>query len=115
LDIVGWIPFQDKCMNLLVFLAQCACGKEYESKQHDIRRFGNYLNFYKSYPIHIMFVPYSLINPGEKKIYRSDLIENDYLFFERKRIMEFYDTSNFNTLESSQVVQYCLKYRESIV
>ncbi|NJN26649.1 MAG: hypothetical protein HC819_12045 [Cyclobacteriaceae bacterium] len=115
LDIVGWIPFQDDCMNLLVFLAQCACGKDFESKQHDTRRFKNYLNFYKSNPIHIMFIPYSLINSREKKFYHSDLIEKDYLVFERKRIMDFYDPLNFNTLDSFKVVELCLKYKESIV
>lgn len=115
LDIIGWIPFEDKCMNLLVFLVQCACGKDYESKQHDIRRFKNYLNFYKLQPIHVMFIPYSLINTRERKFYHSDLIENDYLIFERKRIVELYDTSNFKMLKSFQIVQACIQYKESIV
>jgi hypothetical protein len=115
LDIVGWIPFEDKCMNLLVFLAQCACGKDFESKQHDTRRFKNYLNFYKSDPIHIMFIPYSLINARERKFYQSDLIEDDYLIFERKRIVDLYDTVRFNTLKSFNVVESCIGYRESVV
>lgn len=115
LDIVGWIPFEDKGMNLLIFLAQCACGKNFESKQHDTRRFQNYLNFYKTAPIHVMFIPYSLINTREKKFYHSDLIEQDYLIFERKRIIELYDIANFNTLESFKVVESCLKYKTSIV
>lgn len=115
LDIVGWIPFEDGCMNLLIFLAQCACGKNFESKQHDTRRFKNYLTFYKSEPIHIMFIPYSLINTREKKFYHSDLIEKDFLIFERKRIVELYDISNFNALQSFQIVESCIKFKESIV
>lgn len=115
LDIVGWIPFNDKCMNLLVFLAQCACGKDFESKQHDTRRFENYINFYKTEPIHIMFIPYSLINVREKKFYHSDLIENDYLIFERKRIVELYELKNFNILESYKVVDSCIRYKEDFV
>lgn len=115
LDIVGWIPFEDKGMNLLIFLAQCACGKNFESKQHDTRRFKNYLNFYKIDPIHVMFIPYSLINMRENKFYHSDLIEQDYLIFERKRIIELYDVANFKNLESFKVVESCLKYKTSIV
>ncbi len=115
LDIVGWIPFEDKGMNLLIFLAQCACGKNFESKQHDTRRFKNYLNFYKIDPIHVMFIPYSLINMRANKFYQSDLIEQDYLIFERKRIIELYDAANFKNLESFKVVESCLKYKTSVV
>lgn len=115
LDIVGWIPFEDKGMNLLIFLAQCACGKNFESKQHDTRRFKNYLNFYKIDPIHVMFIPYSLINTRENKFYHSDLIEQDYLIFERKRIIELYDIASFKNFESFKVVESCLKYKTSIV
>jgi len=63
LDIIGWLPFADKCGNKVIFLCQCACGKkEYESKQHDTRRFEIYLRFYKTKPQHTLFIPYSLIN-----------------------------------------------------
>lgn len=115
LDIVGWIPFEDKCMNLLVFLAQCACGKEYESKQHDTRRFSNYLNFYKSNPIHVLFIPYSLINTNKKKFYQSDLIEKDCLVFERKRIVELSNLTNYGTFDSYNIVNNCIAYKENIV
>jgi hypothetical protein len=115
LDIVGWIPFEDKCMNLLVFLAQCACGKQYESKQHDTRRFTNYLDFYKSNPIHVLFIPYSLININEKKFYHSDLIEKDYLVFERKRIIELFNLTNYSSFVSYNIVNNCIAYKENIV
>lgn len=115
LDIVGWIPFDDTCMNILVFLAQCACGKNYESKQHDTRRFVNYLKFYKSNPQHIMFIPYSLVNINENKFYHSDLIEKDYLFFERKRIIELFKTDNYSGYVSYQIVNSCISYKENLV
>lgn len=115
LDIVGWIPFDDRSKNILVFLAQCACGKKYESKQHDTRRFTNYLKFYKSNPIHILFIPYSLINTSEGKFYHSDLIEKDYLIFERKRLIELFNTANYNTFNSYYIVDCCIGYSEGIV
>ena len=104
LDIVGWLPFADKCGNKIVFLCQCACGKEYESKQHDTRRFENYLQFYKTNPQHTIFIPYSLINVREKKFYHSDLIEKDYLVLERKRILEFHNDSSFEESMSFKIV-----------
>lgn len=111
LDLIGWIPFKDKCGNKIIFLCQCACGKQYESKQHDTRRFENYIRFYKTTPQHTMFIPYSLINISEDKFYHSDYIEKDYLLFERKRIIDFYDNDvNFEKSKSFKVVDKCIKY-----
>lgn len=115
LDIIGWLPFSDKCGNKVVFLCQCACGKQYESKQHDTRRFENYLKFYKTNPQHTLFIPYSLINVRAKKFYHSDYIENDYLIFERKRILEYHNDDAFENSESSKLVAKCIEYGINIV
>jgi hypothetical protein len=109
LDIVGWLPFADKCGNQVIFLCQCTCGKEYESKQHDTRRFKNYIDFYKSRPLHTLFIPYSLINTGKKKFYHSDLIEDDYLVFERKRILEYHNDNSFENSMSFKIVDKILQ------
>lgn len=110
LDLIGWLPFNDNCGNKIIFLCQCACGKEYESKQHDTRRFENYLKFYKTKPQHTMFIPYSLINVRAKKFYHSDYIENEYLIFERKRIIEYNNLTNFDSTESFKIVNKCIDY-----
>lgn len=109
LDIVGWIPFEDNCRNKIVFLCQCACGKKYEGKQHDTRRFENYYEFYKTKPQHTLFIPSSLININEQKFYNSDYIENDYLIFERKRIVSLLRDNNvINSLSSKELIEKCL-------
>ena len=108
LDIVGWIPFEDNCQNKIIFLGQCACGKDYESKQHDTRRFENYYYFYKTNPQHTLFIPYSLINFKADKFNSSDLIENDYLVFERKRILEYSTVVNSTPYPSFQIVDSCI-------
>lgn len=110
LDIIGWLPFNDKCGNKIILLCQCACGKKYESKQHDTRRFENYMFFYKTKPQHTMFLPYSLINVRAKKFYHSDHIEKDYLIFERKRILEYHRDNTFEDLESYKIVDKCIGY-----
>lgn len=110
LDVVGWINFDDNCMNKIIFLCQCACGKEFESKQHDTRRFENYYIFYKNKPQHVLFIPYSLLNINENKFYHSDLIEKDYLVFERKRILELHNDLAFEDSESFKIVNKCIDY-----
>ncbi|MFC2188613.1 hypothetical protein ACFCT7_14950 [Fulvivirgaceae bacterium LMO-SS25] len=114
LDIIGWLPFKDKCGNKIILLCQCACGKQYESKQHDTRRFENYLKFYKTKPQHTMFIPYSLINVRAKKFYHSDYIEKEYLIFERKRMLEYNRDNVFEKLESYKIVNKCVEYMESL-
>ena len=111
LDIVGWLPFDDNCSNMIIFLGQCACGKQYESKQHDVRRFKNNYRYYKTKPQCTLFIPYSLINPGKRKFYHSDYIEEGYLLFERKRILgllEDADDAIFNNLKTKPLVEKCI-------
>jgi hypothetical protein len=108
LDIVCWLPFKDRCGNKIILLCQCACGKEYESKQHDTRRFENYLRFYKTKPQHTLFIPYSLINTQERKFYHSDYIEQDYLIFERKRILEYHNDNSIEDSEAFKIIETCI-------
>ena len=116
LDLIGWVPFGDKCMNQLVYLAQCACGKDTESKYHDTRRFENYLIFYKNNPQHILFLPYSLINPQKNKFYHSDLIERDFLIFERKRILHSFDQEDiFVALQTYKIIDALIKAETDIL
>jgi hypothetical protein len=111
LDIVGWLPFLDKCGNQVIFLCQCTCGKKYGYKQHDTRRFENYLKFYKTTPQHTLFIPYSLINVRNNKFYSSDDIEGDYLIFERKRIIEYYKYKKSESLEIFKIVDSFINNR----
>ena len=111
LDIVSWIPFEDKCQNKIVFLCQCACGKQYEYKQHDIRRFEHYYRFYKTKPQRTLFVPYALINPKDGKFYHSDYIEDGYLIFERLRIINLAKRKEdvLTLLKSTDLVERCIQ------
>jgi len=111
LDIVSWIPFEDKCQNKIIFLCQCACGKQYESKQHDVRRFEHYYCFYRTKPQRTLFVPYAIINPKNGKFYHSDNIEDDYLVFERLRIISLAKKRDdvFTLLKSNCLVERCIQ------
>lgn len=107
LDIVGWLPFDDNCANKIIFLGQCACGKNYEAKQHDTRRFANYYQYHKTQPQHTLFVPYSLIKPNSRIFYHSDRVEQGVLLFERKRILGLLRNSNIalDTLQTKILIE----------
>lgn len=108
LDVIGWLPFKDNCQNKIVFLGQCACGKKFESKQHDTRRFEEYFYFYKARPQHTLFIPYSLINVSAGKFYH-DFIERDYLVFERKRMVTLLSGNHvFDRLISRNLIERCI-------
>ena len=111
LDIVSWIPFEDKCQNKIIFLCQCACGKQYESKQHDVRRFKQYYIFYKTNPQLTLFIPYALINSKNGKFYHSDYFEDDYLIFERLRIISLAKRREdlLTLLKSTCLVERCIQ------
>ncbi|SER91344.1 hypothetical protein [Pedobacter rhizosphaerae] len=117
LDVIGWLPFEDGCPNMITILGQCACGRDWHLKYHDTKRFENYLSFYKKNPIHAMFIPYALVGKQQgRTFYRSDDIEKDTMLFERKRITELFSEEEFfNTLESKSVVDQCLLFTEDIV
>lgn len=111
LDIVSWIPFEDCCQNKVIYFCQCACGKTYEYKQHDLRRHKNYYKFYKTKPQLTLLIPYSLINPKENKFYDSDEIEDDYLVFERLRIISLIKHKGdiLSSLKSRCVIEKCIQ------
>lgn len=114
LDVIGWIPFEDKNPNLVAILGQCACGKYWNDKQRESRRFEEYLRFYKLKPTHALFIPYALIDLSGG-FHQSDEI-HDCLLFERKRILEFiHNDAFFGELNSRAIVEKCLEFEEDVV
>lgn len=116
LDLIGWFPSSDSCMNKIIYLCQCACGKDTESKHHDTRRFENYFTYYRTSPQHCLFIPYSLQNTMENKFYNSDLIEKDFFIFERQRIICYFSNEQFfQDLDTSKIVNEAIDYKLDIV
>lgn len=114
LDLIAWIPFEDKIPNLIALLAQCACGKNWDKKQSETERYENYFRFYHKKPIHSMFIPYALSK--ENYFHQSDDITGDRIIFDRKRILDFIsDTSFFNSLNTNKIIEKSLEYVEDIV
>lgn len=88
LDLIAWYPFSDNIPNMIVILAQCACGKEWDDKQGDTKRFQGYMHFDDISLIHMMFIPYAIGSMDKKKFHQCDIIHNNRLIFDRKRILE---------------------------
>jgi hypothetical protein len=115
LDIVSWIPFNDKIPNLVILLGQCACGKEWFGKLGETFRFERYFNFYQKKPIHALFTSYSLIDHQVGGFYQADEIGNT-LIFERRRILEYLsDVTFFDDFDSKKLIDRCIEYEEDIV
>jgi hypothetical protein len=109
LDIIAWIPYSDKISNMLVFLCQCACGKNWDIKQNDTTFFSCYF-YFDNNPIHCLFIPYALSN-FDNQFMQFDRILNN-LIFDRKRILEQFDNSDFfKNFQSFDIIEKCLHTR----
>ena len=116
LDIVGWLPFNDNIGNYISVFGQCACGKEWNKKLNETRRYNNFLNSYLSKFIHSLFIPYSLINYNDSNFYEHHEFGESVLLFERKRILTLIANCDFyNTLNTSELIEKCITFEESIV
>ncbi len=115
LDIVAWIPFEDKNPNTIVVLGQCACGKDWFSKQNETFRYENYLKYYRQPFIHSVFMPYDLKNTNGHFGFSKDVTTN-HMIFERRRILNLANNDIFDKLKySKQIIEKCLEYQEDIV
>lgn len=110
LDIIAYLPFEDKVSSMLIILAQCACGKNWKSKRGETENYEAFLHFDKLRPIHSMFIPYSLTSSSNNGFFESYNL-NNRLVFERKRILEnIKDLAFFNNLKSKEIVEKCVQH-----
>ncbi len=116
LDIVGWLPFEDEIGNQLAIFVQCACGKDWNKKLSETKRYNRLLKSYLADFQHSIFLPYSLINYNNSTFYEHHEFGEPILLFERKRILSLLEECSFyNQLESKNLVEKCIAYEEDIV
>ncbi len=115
LDIVSWLPFEDKMSNFISVFAQCACGKDWKKKLNETRRFNRVLKVYLNKINHSLFVPYALINYSKSEFYEHHEFGEDTLIFERNRILSLIDEELFQKLQSKMLVEKCVEFEEDIV
>lgn len=115
LDIVSWIPFEDQISNFISVFVQCACGKDWNKKLSETRRFNRVLKMYLNRINHSIFIPYSLINYNKSEFYEHHEFGEDTLVFERKRILSLINGNILNELESKQIIDKCIEFEEDIV
>jgi hypothetical protein len=116
LDVVGWLPLEDKIGNYISIFAQCACGKEWNKKLNETRRYNKFLNSYLSEITHSLFIPYSLINYNDSAFFEHHEFGEPILLFERKRILSLIsDDKIYNSLHSKELVEKCVAFEEPVV
>lgn len=116
LDVVGWMPLLDKIGNYISIFGQCACGKDWNKKLNETRRYNKFLKIYLSDITHSLFIPYSLINYNNSTFFEHHEFGEPILLFERKRILSLINDENIiNSLSSKDLVEKCITYEEDIV
>ena len=114
LDIVAWLPFKDKIGNFISVFAQCACGKNWNKKLTETRRYNRFLDMYLSQIDHAIFIPYSLAN--NNTFYEHHEFGDPILVFERNRILSLMkDCSFFSLFKSKELVEKYIEFTEDIV
>jgi hypothetical protein len=116
LDIVGWLPFSDNIGNYISVFGQCACGKDWNKKLNETRRYNRFLKTYLSEITHSLFIPYSLINYNNSTFYEHHEFGGSILLFERKRILSLINDENIlNDLTPNDLIEKCICFEEDIV
>lgn len=116
LDIVGWLPFDDLIGNFLSIFVQCACGKDWNKKLSETKRYNRLLKPYLSDFKHSIFIPYSLINYNNSTFFEHHEFGEPILLFERKRILSLIKDENiYNSLNTTEFIDRCIEYEEDIV
>ena len=115
LDIVSWLPFEDQVSNFISVFAQCACGKDWNKKLNETRKFNRVLKVYLNKINHSIFIPYALINYNKSEFYEHQEFGEDTLVFERKRILSLIDENLFDDLDSKVLVEKCIEFEEDVV
>jgi hypothetical protein len=116
LDIVGWVPHKDNIGNYISVFGQCACGKDWNKKLTETRRYNRFLNHYLSEIQHSLFVPYSLINYQNSTFYEHHEFGESTLIFERQRILSLIHNDDIlDSFNSKILVEKSIGYSEDIV
>ena len=85
LDIVTWRNFPDKKAAKLLFFAQCAAGKDFKAKRHEISKFFNFLSVRGSY-LKGLFIPHELDEDLWREFSHDPVVG---ILFDRSRIAFF--------------------------
>lgn len=116
LDVVGWMPLLDQIGNYVSIFGQCACGKDWNKKLNETRRYNKFLKIYLAEITHSLFIPYSMINYNNSKFFEHHEFGEPILLFERKRILSLINDGNvINTLLSKDLIEKCVSFEEDIV
>ncbi len=117
LDLVSWIPFLNDTNynNIQIFLAQCATGKNWISKQDETNKITNIFHL-KAQINHMFFMPYDCRDTDRGFSEEYDIFNG--LFFDRIRILYLLTKSIDETMKLisiDQIVNSAIRYEEEIV
>lgn len=117
LDLVAWVPFEDKAQGLLLAFAQCACTSEDWSKKQgsSSRAAWNSTLTFMVFPLNLVFIPIAFRDSfglwhQPQKIHESVVIDRVRLLYLLRGRTNFFEAD-----PSYQIVKEILEEREALV
>lgn len=118
-DLIAWYKFSDNIPNTMIYLVQCACGKDTLHKIIEPDSYRTYFNFdkFKKSPIITLAIP-KAVNTGRDHIEQiRDVATKNSLYLDRFRIMELSDNESgcLEILESFKLVEALIDKTVSVL
>lgn len=111
IDIILWQPYKDQIANnMIIYLVQCACGKDWMKKASEVFRYLAYFQFNGIQPLGILAISYGLSLFGSFE-QGDDIATTRGLVLDRFRLLEFVNEPDFlegANLVSIKLVDYLL-------
>lgn len=115
LDVVGWVPFEDKNSGRLIIFGQCACTPNWIHKQRDsdASRWQNFISL-KAPSSNMVFIPYCFRSANGTWHNESDIVGS--ILVDRLRFVHLLrkNMDDFKVQPSYKVVDDILSQRESV-
>jgi len=114
IDLIAWYNCEEINNNYtMVYLFQCASGKNWLKKQDDTDKFQNLIDLSKNYVISGMIIPFD-----NRDIDRDFLEEKDItikLILDRIRLLEYFNHDSIDTFDSIKIIDDIIGSEEDIV
>lgn len=117
IDLVAWkqFPNDENNVNIALYLAQCATGKDWIKKQDDVDKFKNYIHF-ESHITNLFFIPYDGRDENRNFSEEKDINISKYILFDRVRLLNIIDNDyDISELDSYKLIEKAIDYKEDII
>jgi len=114
IDIIAWYRYEEINNDYtMIYLFQCASGKNWLKKQDETDKFSNLIDFSQNYLIKGMIIPFDNRDIDRDFIEEKDITSK--LILDRIRLLEYFNYDEIINFKSINIVNEIIKYEEDIV